>query len=247
MKTIILAAGYATRLYPLTENKPKALLPIGPKPLLDHLMQKIEAIPQMDELVLVTNDRFYKQFNDWCRTASKKIRVQVLNDGTTSNDNRLGAIGDLRFAIRSAKINDDILVLASDNLFDGSLADFVAFARKSGGAAIGTYDLGDPQLGAKKYGIIETDAQKKITRIEEKPEKPKASLVSMGIYYFPKKSLPLIDAYLQSAEKQDAPGHYATWLLSRLDVFSYTFRGRWYDIGSFEQLEEANRKFRGES
>jgi glucose-1-phosphate thymidylyltransferase len=243
MKTVILAAGYATRLYPLTQNKPKALLSIGSKPLLDHLADKIAAIRGPNEVVLVTNDRFARLFEEWAQKSKLPARPRVLNDGTTSNDDRLGAVGDLDFAIRKAGLADDLLVLASDNLFDGSLADFAAFARAKTGAGVGVYDLKDPALGAGRYGMVTLDGTSRITAIDEKPERPRTRFASMGVYYFPAPSLGLIREYLASPDKKDAPGHYAAWLLAKMPVYGYVFTGRWYDIGSIDQLEEAGREF----
>ncbi len=243
MKTVILAAGYATRLYPLTENKPKALLPIGSKPLIDHLADKIAAIREPNDVVLVTDDRFARQFEEWAQKSRLPSRPRVLNDGTTSNDNRLGAVGDLDFAVRKAGLKDDLLVLASDNLFDGSLADFAVFARANKGAAIGVYDIKDPALGAKRYGMVTLDGTGRITAIDEKPDHPRTRFASMGIYYFPASSLGFIREYLASPDKKDAPGYYATWLLGKMPVYGHVFRGRWYDIGSIDQLEEAGREY----
>ncbi len=248
MKTIILAAGYATRLYPLTKDKPKALLPVGSKPLLTHLLENIRRIPGDNEVVLVTNDRFASLFDKWSKDValggSDGSDIRVLNDGTTSNENRLGAIGNLQFAIQNCGIQEDVLVLASDNLFDGELKDFVSFARsKKAEACIGTYDIKDPSIAAGRYGIIEIDDSFRITGIEEKPEKPKTSFVSMGVYYFSKTTLSGISEYLKHTSKKDAPGYYATWLLSRIPVHSYIFTGRWFDIGSVEQLGEASRAY----
>jgi glucose-1-phosphate thymidylyltransferase len=241
MKVIILAAGYATRLYPLTKDKPKALLPIGQKPLLDHLMDKIQEIEENPQVILVTNSRFYGQFSQWGKDRS----VAVVDDGTTSNENRLGAIGDLQFALQAQHVNEDILMLASDNLFDGSLDAFVKFARsKSNAACVGVYDIEDPKIGSKRYGILEIDSQKRIVHIEEKPEHPKTTFVSMGIYYFSGKSLSLITEYLKSPDKKDAPGFYITWLLKRMSVYAFQFKERWYDIGSLEQLKEASESFK---
>lgn len=243
MVVIILAAGYATRLYPLTKDKPKALLPIGSRPLMDHLMDKVRPLNPAS-IVLVTNDRFEKQFKDWAAGHPMGNKIRVLNDGTTSNDNRLGAIGDLQFAIDRAKVDGDIIVLASDNLFDGDLAGFARFAAsKKDAAAIGVFKLADPQDGSKKYGMVETDPESRILKIEEKPEKPRTPYASMGIYWFPKSSMKYITEYLGSTQKQDAPGYYATWLLDRIKLYAFQFPGRWYDIGSLEQLQEASTNY----
>jgi len=243
MKTIILAAGYATRLYPLTKNKPKALLPIGSKPLLTHLVGKINEITSNQETVLVTNSLFTKQFEDWAKTAGATKPIRVVDDGTTSNDNRLGAIGDMRFALEKGRVDDDVLMLASDNLFDGSLDEFARFASAKNAPAIGVHDLKDPMLGSKRYGMVKLDASSRIIAIEEKPEKPSSSFASMGLYYFPKSTLAFVDEYLASTSKQDAPGYYVTWLMGKTPIYAHALSGRWYDIGSIDQLEEANREY----
>lgn len=243
MKTVILAAGYATRLYPLTENRPKALLPIGSKPLLNHLVDKINPVRSVQEIVLVTNSRFAKQFEDWTKTSGSRYPIRILDDGTTSNDDRLGAVGDLQFAVERAQIDEDLMVLASDNLFDGSLSDFAAFGASKDGGTIGVFDLKSPAAGAKRYGMVKLDKASRIAEIQEKPEKPDTPFASMGIYYFPRKTLPLIREYLASKEKQDAPGYYVTWLLKRIPMYGYVFGGRWYDIGSIDQLNEASREY----
>lgn len=244
MKAVILAAGYATRLYPLTKDKPKALLPVGAKPLIDHLLDRMTQIQGLDELILVTNHRFYGDFSEWAEGHSFPKPIRVLDDGTSSNETRLGAIGDLQFALKNCSVNDDILVLASDNLFEANLSDFVGFAKSdSREAAVGVYDIQDPKIGAKRYGILELDEKRKITAIEEKPENPKTTFVSMGVYYFAQPTLKYIDEYMQSTAKQDAPGHYVTWLLKKTSVYAFLFTGKWYDIGSLDQLEEARQAY----
>ena len=245
MKVIILAAGYATRLYPLTKDKPKALLPIGPKPLIDHLLDKMEGLSGADELILVTNHRFYESFQAWAKGHRFSKPIRVVDDRTTSNDNRLGAIGDLQFTLKQCRIDEDIMVLASDNLFEQNLSGFLKFAQSDHHpVCIGVHDIGDPKIAAGRYGIIEFDASGKITAIEEKPARPKTTFVSMGVYYFSKETLKFVDEYMQSSQKEDAPGHYVTWLLKKTSVYASVFAGRWYDIGSLDQLEEAGRDYR---
>ena len=245
MKTVILAAGYATRLYPLTENKPKCLLEVGGRALLDTLVAKIERIRDCDEIVIVTNAKFYEQMNAWKKNASFRIPVRVLNDGTTSNDTRLGAIGDLGLALREARVATDVLMLASDNLFDQELDAFVRFAQsKKDAVCTAVYDIGDPAFAANKFGVFETDASGKALSVEEKPARPKTSLIGMGVYYFPASSLPRVAEYLADKSAKDAPGYYVRWLWERMPVFTFTFRGMWYDIGDLKALDEANRLFK---
>ncbi len=245
MKAVILAAGYATRLYPLTENKPKCLLEVGGRTILDQLIQQLDAIEAIDEVVLVTNARFFEQLSAWKNGCRSRVPVRVLNDKTTSNDNRLGAVADMALALREAAIECDVLLLASDNLFEQSLSDFYAYVRtKKDSVVIGVYDLGAPGLAAKKYGVIETAPDGEVTGFEEKPEKPRSSLIGMGVYYFPSASLRFVDEYLRDKNAKDAPGYFIGWLQGRIKIFSLLFKGMWYDIGDLKSLEEANQLFK---
>ena len=245
MKAIILAAGYATRLYPLTENMPKCLLKVGGRTIMDSIVEKIERIKACDEILIVTNAKFHKQLNDWQKSAKHRLPIRVINDGTTSNDTRLGAIGDLGLVLREAKVKDDVLMMASDNLFDQELDDFVCYAQSKGGAAAtAVYDIGDPKLAANKFGVFEVDKMGKVVSLEEKPAEPKTSLIGMGVYYFPASSLPKVGEYLADKNAKDAPGYYIKWLSERAALFAFTFQGMWYDIGDLKALEEANRLFK---
>jgi len=245
MQAIILAAGYATRLYPLTENKPKCLLTVGGRTILDSIVAKIEKIRGCEGLLIVTNAKFYEQLNTWKKNSSSRLPIRVLNDGTTSNDTRLGAIGDLGLALREGRIQTDVLMLASDNLFDQELDDFVRFAQsKKNGVSTAVYDIGDPQLAANKYGVFETDGTGKVLSIEEKPAAPRSSLIGMGVYYFPAGSLGRVAEYLADKNAKDAPGYYVRWLSERVAVFGFKFQGMWYDIGDLKALEEANTLFK---
>ncbi len=241
MKAVILAAGYATRLYPLTKDKPKCLLTVGGKTILDQICEKIAAIPEIDEILIVTNARFYEQMEAWRKTAPRKPSVRILNDGTTSNDNRLGAIGDLQFTIKQCRVDADVLMMASDNLFDQDLRAFMKSAHsREDAVSIAVYDIKDPMLASKKFGVIEISSSGEVTQIEEKPEFPKSSFIGMGVYYFPKSTLPLVDTYLGQKDAADAPGFYIRWLVGRVKIFAFTFSGMWYDIGDLKALEEAN-------
>ena len=267
MKAIILAAGYATRLYPLTVDKPKCLLTVGNQTILDILCDKLNTAKELDETLVVTNAKFFDQLNEWKKKANFRFSIKVLNDGTTSNENRLGAIGDLRFAIRQSSADTDILMMASDNLFDQDLSGFLDFAKsKKESVCVALYDLKDRRLAAKKFGVLEINQNSEVIGIEEKPEHPRSSLIGMGIYYFPRNSLKLIDEYLshqdandallrqgsggasiEALPKKDAPGHYVRWLVNRAKIFGFLFRGLWYDIGNLEALEEANQAFKKKS
>ncbi len=232
MTVVILAAGYATRLYPLTLNKPKCLLEVAGTSILDTLCAKLEGLKTLDQVVVVTNAKFFTQLEVWNKKKKYIFPVRILNDRTTSNETRLGAIGDLEFAIDSCRIDDDILMMASDNLFEASLMDFVAFAGTKGQAVcVGLYDIGDPRLAANKFGVFEVDKSWQVTKLEEKPKNPKSSLIGVGVYYFPRITLKLVNDYLNDPEAKDAPGYYINWLLRKTTVYVSLFKGMWYDSG----------------
>jgi len=241
---VILAAGYATRLYPLTLQAPKCLLRVGGRPLLDWLCEKIEGVPDLEELVIVTNAKFHTEIEAWNETADFSFPVRVLNDGTESNEARLGAIGDLNFAITRCRMQSDILLLASDNLFDASLKDFVHFGKlKNGAPVLGLYDIGEPQAASKKFGVAQINASQEIVDLEEKPAEPKTSLIATGVYYFPKGTLHFVSEYLSDKDAKDAPGHFLRWLLGRMKIFGFVFLGLWYDIGDLNAFQEADKIF----
>ncbi len=246
MKAVILCAGFATRLYPLTLNTPKPLLLVGGKPLLDHIIGMLEDIPEIDDAVVITNAKFKQNFLDWQKTVSFSKRIKVINDISMSNDDRLGAIRDLQLAVKEAKIEDDVLVMAGDNLYDFSLKAFVDSAlRHRPDITVGAVNLEDKALVAKKYGVLQTDAGGKVTLFLEKPENPPSALVSMGLYFFPKARLGRIDEYLTNKENPDAPGYFIKWLLARDTVRAYPFKGGiWYDIGDLNSYESANNMFK---
>jgi glucose-1-phosphate thymidylyltransferase len=230
MKAVILAAGYATRLYPLTKNRPKALLPVGGRPLLDYTLDKITACPEIDEVLLVSNARFYGLFEAWkdgrLRSGAGGPPLTVLNDGTFSNDDRLGANGDLRLAIRERNLVDDLLVLPSDRLFDFPLADLVSFFRLRKAAVNVCYDTGDPDFLRGRYGCALLDAAGRIVEIQEKPERPGSSIQSLSLYAYPAAVLPLVGRYLEEGGNPDAPG--------------YMLSSPCRDIGTPEAYREAN-------
>jgi glucose-1-phosphate thymidylyltransferase len=245
MKAVILAAGYATRLYPLTLDKPKCLLIVDGQTILDTIVDKLNAVQELDEIVIVTNAKFFAQLEEWKKKSKSRLPVRVLSDGTTSNDNRLGAIGDLKFSIRECHIDTDVLMMASDNLFEEALTGFIRFARsRKEHVTVALYDIKDKSLASKKFGVLEMNQDSEITGIEEKPEQPKSSLIGMGVYYFPKDSLKRVEEYLSRRDANDAPGYYVRWLLKRVKIFGFLFSGLWYDIGNLQALEDANRTFK---
>ena len=239
MKCIVLAAGYATRLYPLTENLHKSLLVVGEETILDFILQKIEKVTTVDGIYIITNDKFYNQLKEHTENYSS---VTVLNDGTTSNDNRLGAIADLLFVIDSLHINEDILVMAGDNLFDFELTDFYDFFIKVNGDCITTYKL--PRIDdLKRTGVIEIDDYNKVISFAEKPKNPKSNMAVPPFYIYKKETLPLMKKYLDDGNNPDAPGNFIPWLLKQKKVYAYKFSGSRYDIGTVESYERVKFLF----
>ena len=242
MKAIILAAGYATRLYPLTENRPKPLLEIGGKPILQYLLEKIEPLDLVDEVIIATNDRFYDQFVDWMAGFVYSKKIIVLNDGTTANENRLGAIADLCFALEERQLDEDLLVLAGDNLFDFALTDFVAYYQKVRADCITAHQLDDLEE-LRKTGVIETNGEGRVLSFAEKPMDPRSNLAVPPFYIYRRDTIPLLKEYLQAGENPDAPGNFIPWLLKRKKVYAFRFEGARYDIGTLESYRLVNELF----
>jgi glucose-1-phosphate thymidylyltransferase len=239
VKAIVLAAGYATRLRPLTDSIAKQLLPVGGRPMMDWVCDKLAEVT--DDIHVVTNSRFAPDFGRW---AAGRSGVTVHDDGTTSNDDRLGAIGDIAFVLERAGVVDDLLVIAGDNLFDFSLADYAAFWREKGVAsAVAVYDCGDLEL-ASQYGVVEMDDEERVVGFEEKPAEPKSTLAATAAYLYHREHVPLVERYLAEGNPPDQPGRLIGWLWRREPVYAYTFAGEWFDIGNPEQLLEADNRLR---
>lgn len=241
MKTIILCAGYATRLYPLTENQPKPLLPVGQKPILEWILGQVAKIQEVEGTYIVSNQKFAGHFEKWVAQMKYPWPVEVVNDQTTSNETRLGAIGDLAYVIRTRKVVPcDLLVIAGDNFFDFDLVSFTEFGkRKRPHGIIAVYDVGDKEL-AKRYGLVKTDTNGKILEFQEKPPQPTTTLASSGIYWLPKEVWSLLDTYISSGHNIDQPGHYMRWLAENSGLFAFSLKGKWLDIGDLASYQKAN-------
>lgn len=243
MRILILAAGYGTRLYPLTIDTPKAFIAVEGRPLIDRIVDKISVLRDefpIEEVVVVSNDKFYRVFCDW--EQKQKIAITVLNDGSLSPEDRLGAIGDIWFAINN-RLDEDWFVLGSDNFFDWGLSEFLSFAgAKRPYPSVGVYVLKDKDE-AKNFGVVTLDGDSKITNFVEKPGNPKANTIATCIYFFPQGSLHYLQTFLRETEKVDAAGKYLEWLVEKTCVYGYSFTGTWVDIGSkyrdnFDRIEE---------
>ena len=242
MKCVILAAGYATRLYPLTENLPKSLLIVAGKTILEHILVKVEEVPEIDEVLLVSNAKFARQFSDFLSKYKGKKRILVLDDGTWDVEHRLGAIADLALAIERAEIDDDVMALAGDNLFDFSLKDFVSFFHRVQADCI-TVHYEESLEALQRTGVAELSPKGKVLSFEEKPIEPKWHNAVPPFYCYTKNAIRLIQQFLDSAQNADAPGQFIAWLVKKRPVYAYMFEGKRYDIGSLSSYVEAQKLF----
>jgi len=245
MNVLILAAGYATRLYPLTKKKAKPLLEVGGKPMIEWVLDNLADVRDIETVYVVTNAKFAADFQAWAdhyRDRHAGVKIKIVNDGSTSDGDKLGAIGDIQFVLtREPLSGSGLLIVAGDNLFSDSLADFVAQARKTQ-ATVAVYDVGDREA-IKRYGNIDIDAQGTIAHFEEKPEKPRSTLAAIALYYYSPKVLELVPTYLAAGNNPDQPGRFVQWLYQRQPVQTFQIKGKWLDIGSKETLEKANKAF----
>ncbi len=241
MKAIILAGGYATRLRPLTEELSKCLLPVAGRPMVDWILDRIDEVDEIDAVHVVTNSRFAPDFRRW---AQARPDVTVHDDGTSSNDDRLGAIGDVAFALEQAAIDDDVLVIAGDNLFEFDLNDYIGFWRGRGVAsAVAVHDVGDLRL-ATQYGVVGVDGDDRVVEFVEKPANPSSTLAATATYIYHREHVPLVARYLAEGNPPDQSGSFFAWLRSRRPVYAYRFGGTWLDIGDREQLLAADNMLR---
>jgi len=243
MRVIILAAGYGTRLYPLTLELPKPLIPINDKPIVNFLLDKLTGINKylpITEVKIVSNNHFYKNFLEWKQKYG--FKVKILNDGSNNPQDRLGAVRDMRFAMGQA--NGDWLVMGGDNLFEDDLIGFARFARSHRPyPSLGVYDIKD-KTAAKRFGVVTINRQHRVTELQEKPENPRATLVASCIYYFPETMADMLGEFIAQSDSCDASGKYIAWLVSKTKVFGYQMQGNWLDIGNYDMLKLAEKIFR---
>jgi len=247
MQALILAAGYATRLYPLTQDMPKSLLKIRQRPIIDYIVEKIEPLKEIERIFIVSNHKFYPQFCTWLepKLQSSPNRFKLINDGSSCLEDKLGAVGDMHLAIKQEAIDDDLLIVAGDNLFDFDLADFIEFASaKKPQNSICLY-LSNNHLDLTRFGIAQLNGGFEILNFEEKPAFPKSNLIGTCIYFLPKEKLSLVSAYLKSGNHNDTPGSYIRWLTQTDKVCGKISDGIWYDLGDFESITEAALHFNG--
>lgn len=245
MNILILAAGYATRLYPLTQNKAKPLLEVAGKPMLEWVLDNLAPIPDIGTVYIVTNNKFAADFQAWADSYNRrqpKLKFNIVNDRSTSDTDKLGAIGDIHLVVNQENLaGEDLMVVAGDNLFSESLEDFAAFA-KGKAATLATYDVGDLEA-IKKYNNLTLDGEGKIVAFEEKSQNPTSTITGIALYYFDQATVPMFNTYIDEGNNPDQPGRFIQWLYPRLGVYTHTIKGTWFDIGSKETLEEANQIF----
>lgn len=242
MKCLILAAGYATRLYPLTENFPKPLLEVQNKTILDWLIDDIDASGEVDEYVVISNHRFAQHFYDWAKNKTQKITV--VDDGTDSNETRLGAVKDIQFAIETLSLNDDMLVIAGDNLLDFSMTRFVAYAKQKNASCIMRY-YEDNEKKLLKCGVVTIDENDKILRMTEKSPTPETNWCCPPFYYYTKKDATLVAEGIKAGCGTDAPGSFIAWLCTQTAVYAMEMPGSRYDIGNLESYRAVQTEYRG--
>jgi len=241
VRAVILAAGYATRLYPLTLERPKHLLEVAGRPILDRLLGQLP-LGELDAVTLVTNAKFAPGFRSWAEEANWPVPIEVVDDGTTSDEDKLGAIGDLDLVVRTLPGEEDLLVAAGDSLFTERLDGFVRFAREREAAAIAVYDVGDLEAMGR-LSAVEVDAADRVTAFEEKPRRPISTLAGVALYFYPGGVLPLVSEYLAEGHNPDQPGRFVEWLYPRTPVYAWRVPGSWLDIGTPEALAQADREF----
>ncbi len=242
MKCVILAAGYATRLYPLTENFPKPLLKVQDKPILDWLMDDIDSSGLVDEYVVISNHKFAHHFDAWAKTKTQKITV--VDDGTETNETRLGAVKDIQFAIEKLGLDDDMLVIAGDNLLDFSLTGFISYAKVKAASCIMRYYEADENK-LRKCGVVTVDENDKVLRMTEKSPTPETHWCCPPFYYYTQADAKLVAEGIASGCGTDAPGSFIAWLCGQTAVHAMEMPGKRYDIGNLESYEQVQKTYKG--
>jgi len=240
MKAIILLAGYATRMYPLTKDQPKALLPLKGKPVIDYIVDQINRIPAIDKIYAVTNSKFYTHFSQWAKTAPANAPIEVLDDGTTDNENRLGAVGDIIFTIKEKAIDDDLFIIAGDNYFTFDLKEQYDFFKATNADTLAAKEIDSVEM-LRAFAVAELDPKGKVLGLEEKPQNPKSNTAIFASYFYKRETIPMFKRYIEEGNPPDAPGHFPAWLYKLQDVYAYVMNGDCYDIGTIEMYEEMNK------
>ncbi len=238
-----MAGGFAKRMWPLTTGRPKPLLIISGKPIIEHIIENLENISTIDKIFITTNKKFEEHFRNWIKTSKLDGKLKLVIEPSTKDEEKKGSVGSLEYLIETEKIDEDLIVVAGDNLFDFRLKDLVNYYHQKKNTVIAFYDIQNKDT-AKRFGVGDLDKDDRLADFIEKPENPKSTFVSTGCYIFPKHALDLISTYLQDKNNADAPGYFISWLYKRLPVYGFRFKGKWYDIGSFEAYLEAEKEYK---
>ena len=232
----------------MTNFIPKPLLPVVGKPMMEYLLDKIYAVDEIDEVFIVTNNKFYPHFEFWLGRLKEAgvydLKITLINDNTIQDGKKLGAIGDMQFVINKCRIDDDLLILAGDNLFEFNLNEFIDYFDRKRANVVALRDVKDREV-IKRYGVVELNPDNKFLGFEEKPKEPKSTLASTCVYIINKKTLKRIKEYLDKGNNPDVPGNFINWLYKNDDIYGWVFSESWFDIGSLQQFEEANLKYGG--
>ncbi len=243
MKAVVLAGGFAKRLWPLTKDYPKPLLKIKERAIIDYVLEKIKLVKDVDTIYVTTNKRFEPHFKSELKHHFSSGNIKLIVEPADKEENKLGSLGALRALIDKEGIDDDLLVVAGDNLFGFDLRDLVSYYDSLGSTVIAFYNMEDTEMIRNRYGVVVLDKDNKVVEFQEKPEKPKSTLVSTGCYIFPRRILKLLKIYLDNENNADAPGYFVTWLHKSEDIYGFVFEEHWFDIGSHESLREAKEFF----
>jgi len=243
MKAVITCAGYASRLWPLTKDTPKPLLEVQNKAIIEHILDKVFEIPEVDAVYIVTNDKFHSNFQQWLQGRQFKIPVTVINDKTTDNDNRLGQVGDIQFVIENESIDDDLLVVAGDNLFNFSLLPAFDLFKNNSNIINPLWESKSYKAARESGSVVLQDGGNAFAEFMEKSTNPKSTLLSLGIYLFPKQKISLIKRYIDEKNNADKMGYFLTWIMQHEQVYGHVYFEKWFDIGWIEALEEARQYF----
>lgn len=244
MKVLLLNAGYATRLYPLTKDMPKSLLPLGKRRIIDFILDSIDKLKDVDEIILISNSKFYGKFKEWADSVDRtgKAPIKVLDDGTDSPDNMRGAIGDIMFAIDKCKIDDDVCIMAGDNIFTYDILEMYDFFRKKDADTLIAVNVPEKEQ-LRKLAVALLDEDGRILDMEEKPSEPKSHWGIYATYFYKKETLKLLESYIAEGNSPDAPGHFPSWLHKRQPVYAFRGEGSCVDIGTLENYEMTKKAY----
>jgi glucose-1-phosphate thymidylyltransferase len=246
MKAIVLAGGFAKRMWPLTKEKPKHLLDIAGRPMLEYVLDSVLSVPGLERVYISTNAKFQDHFEKFLGGyigCPAHIELELVIEDTFSEGEKLGSVGALGYLIKNKNINEDLIVIGGDNLFDFNIEDVMDLYTAKSGNVMVVYDVKSNDL-AKLYGIVTLDDSGKIVKFIEKPPEPESTLASTACYFFTPEGVKMITQYIEEGNKTDALGFFIEWLVSRTDVYGYVHKGSWFDIGSLESYDEANKFYR---